>query len=56
MREVEPGGAFVVEIGERALRELLRGGVVFGNQTRVTDGADAALIGFANIASPRPVG
>lgn len=55
MREVEPGWAFVVEVGERALCELFGGGVVFWNQTRVADGTNAALIRFTDIARPWPV-
>ncbi|MEX2140811.1 MAG: hypothetical protein WD894_16225 [Pirellulales bacterium] len=36
--EVEPGGAGVVEVGERALGESLRALFVFGDKAGVADG------------------
>jgi hypothetical protein len=38
--EVEPGGALVVEVGERALGEVLGDFGVAGDQTRIADRAD----------------
>ena len=41
MGQVEPGGALVVEVGERAFFEVLRTLFVFGDDARVADGADS---------------
>jgi hypothetical protein len=43
--EVEPGGALVVEVGERALFEMLGVFIVFGDGARVADGGDGGFIG-----------
>jgi hypothetical protein len=52
VREVEPGRPFVVEVCERALRELFSRFVIAWNKARVTDSANAALIRIADIARP----
>ena len=45
----EPGGAFVVEVGQGAFFQVLGAGGVFGDQTRVADGADAARVGVVDV-------
>ena len=42
--EVEPGGAFVVEVGERAFFELIGALFVVGDYAGIADGADAIQI------------
>jgi hypothetical protein len=48
--EVEPGGPFVVEIGERAPFEMFRAVLVAGDGARIADGADAAAVRLVNVA------
>jgi len=41
--QVDPGGAFVVEIGQRPFLKLLGTLFVFGDDARIADGADAGI-------------
>ena len=52
MGQVEPGGAFVVEVGQGALGQQL--GVVFvaRDKARVADRADTARVGIVDVARP----
>lgn len=50
--EIEPGGAFVVEVGERALRQLCCAFRVRGHKSRIADGADAVFVGVGDVAGP----
>lgn len=52
MRHVEPRGAFVVEVRQRALGQALGADVVLGDQTRIANRADAALAGVTGVARP----
>ncbi len=55
--QIEPGGTFVVEIGQRPLFELLRTLFVLGHQPRVLHGADVPVdrVGV-DVAFPGSVG
>lgn len=48
----QPGGAFVVELGQGALLQLLGAVVVLGGQARVADGAEPARVGVVDVARP----
>src|ERR1043165_4500058 len=54
--QIEPGRALIVKIGQRAFLELDGGIIIFRNQARITNGADAARVRLKDIASPRPAG
>ena len=45
--QVEPGGAFVVKVGQGAFLQVLGAGGVFAHQARVTDGKVANQVGVA---------
>lgn len=66
----EPGRAFVVEVGERALLEVLRALIIFGDGARVAGGGDFVVLslrervrlaerddhtGWIDVAFPRSV-
>jgi len=53
MGEVEPGGALVVEVGEGPLFEFPGAVGVFGDETRVADGADFGVRVLAFLAVRR---
>src|SRR5579871_2859894 len=55
MRLLQPRRHLVVEIGQRALRQLFRGLAVLCHAAAIVYGADAALIGIGEITSPRPI-
>ena len=50
--EVEPGGAFVVEVGQGAFRQLLGEFGVARDQTRVADRAEAVQVGGVDVTLP----
>ena len=52
MGEVEPGGAFVVEVGQGAFGEQLGVVLVARDEARVADRADAARVGVVDVARP----
>ena len=51
--QVEPGGALVVEVGERAFFEVRGALFVFGDDARVADGADVGRRVASRLAPPR---
>jgi len=55
VHKVEPGGALIIEVGERPLLELLGALVILRDDARVTDGADAFVVGVVNVSGPGSV-
>ena len=55
MRVGEPGGAFVVEVGQRAFLELRRAVGVLGDDARITHRADPFRVRVMDVALPRAI-
>jgi len=49
MHEVQPSGALVVEVRQRVLLELLLTFLVFEDDARIADGANAVIVAFSEV-------